>query len=193
MSSADEEEIISSNHCPRCGRTFTERVEGCDACGLTFAMLNAQMSAPPAQAGYVNDFAQVLTPDEVQRLVQRCQHIDATLQAELIVVTTATTAPLSPAEYVFWLANRWDMGGSGNRGLLILLALQEHRIESEVGYGLESLLSDAESAQILQKHVVPFLRAEQYAEGLYQAVDVLGKVLEVKQKAAGRRWRSYRV
>jgi uncharacterized protein len=152
------------------------------------------MRAPPAQTGYVNDFAQVLTPAEVQRLRQRCQHLNATMQAECIVVTVATTAPLPPAEYVFWLANRWDMGGPENRGLLILLALQEHRIESEVGYGLESLLSDAESAQILQKHVVPFLRAEQYAEGLYQAVDVLGKVLEVKQKAAGRtRWRSFRV
>jgi uncharacterized protein len=165
----------------------------CDACGLTFAMLDARMPVPPAQAGYVNDFAHVLIPAEVQRLVQRCQHVEAATQAEFIVVTVVTTAPLSPAEYVFWLANRWDMGGTENRGLLILLALQEHRIESEVGYGLESLLSDAESAQILQKHVVPFLRAEQYAEGLYQAVDVLGKVLEVKQKAAGRRWRTYRV
>lgn len=194
MSSADEEEVVSSTHCPRCGRTFAAHVEVCDACGLTFAMLDAQMPAPPAQTGYVNDFAQVLTPAEVQRLMQRCQHLGATIQAEVIVVTVATTAPLLPAEYVFWLANRWDMGGPENRGLLILLALQEHRIESEVGYGLESLLSDAESAQILQKHVVPFLRAEQYAEGLYQAVDVLGKVLQVKQKAVGRtRWRSYRV
>jgi uncharacterized protein len=171
---------------------LTQAVDTCPHCGLTFAALDAQMMAPPARMGYVNDMAGLLTPADIEPIVQRCQEIQNTTQAELIVVTVATTAPLQPAEYVFWLANRWHMGGPENRGLLILLALREHRIESEVGYALEAWLSDEESLQILQTHVVPFLRAEQYAAGLYQAVDILGKTLVVKQNAAtGRRWRSY--
>lgn len=150
------------------------------------------MALPPDRAGHVNDLAGLLTPADIERMAQRCQDIQHTTNAELIVVTVTTTAPLTPAEYVFWLANRWNMGGPENRGLLILLALHEHRIESEVGYGLEDLLSDEESLQILQMHVVPFLQAGQYATGLYHAVDILGKALAVKQQAArGRRWRSY--
>jgi uncharacterized protein len=70
------------------------------------------------------------------------------------------------------------------------LALHERRIESEVGYGLEPLLSDVESELIIQEHVVPYLCAGQYAEGLYQAVNALGQALGAKHRAATRkRWR----
>ena len=179
-----------SIHCPHCGTTFAERTEACPQCDFSLATLDAQMPPPPLQAGPVNDWAGVLTAEDAQRLIQKCQAIHQAVQAELGVVTVETTTPLKPAEYVFWLANHWDMGGPENRGLLILLALHERRIESEVGYGLEPLLSDVESELIIQEHVVPYLYAGQYAEGLYQAVNAFGQALGVKHKAATRkRWR----
>ena len=179
-----------SIRCPQCYTTFTERMEACPQCGFSLATLDTQMPPPPLQAGPVNDWADVLTAEDAQRLLQKCQAIHQAAQAELSVVTVETTIPLKPAEYVFWLANHWDIGGSENRGLLILLALHERRIESEVGYGLEPLLSDTESELIIQEHVVPYLYAGQYAEGLYQAVNALGQALSVKHKAATRkRWR----
>lgn len=185
-----EDTTYESIHCPHCGTTFAERMEACPQCDFSLAILDAQMPPPPLQAGPVNDWAGVLTAEDTQRLIQKCQAIHQTAQAELSVVTVETTTPLKPAEYVFWLANHWDMGGPENRGLLILLALHERRIESEVGYGLEPLLSDVESELIIQEHVVPYLYAGQYAEGLYQAVNALGQALGVKHKAATRkRWR----
>jgi uncharacterized protein len=162
-------------------------VEVCPHCAFTFSILEAQLPPPPPQTGPVNDWAGVLAAAEAERIAGRCQEVFATTQAELIVVTVPTTAPIQPAEYVFWLANRWDMGGPENRGLLILLALHEHRIESEVGYALETLLTDEESADILHTHVVPFLRDGRYAEGLYQAVDVLGKAITATRQAYHRR------
>lgn len=179
-----------SIRCPQCYTTFTERMEACPQCGFSLATLDTQMPPPPLQAGPVNDWADVLTAEDAQRLLQKCQAVHQAAQAELSVVTVETTIPLKPAEYVFWLANHWEIGGSENRGLLILLALHERRIESEVGYGLEPLLSDSESELIIQEHVVPYLYAGQYAEGLYQAVNALGQALGVKHKAATRkRWR----
>ena len=177
--------------CPRCHRETAERMAVCPQCAFTFAVLDAQLPPPP-QAGHINDLAGILTAAEALRLDRRCQEVFARTQVELIVVTVSTTAPLQPTEYIFWLANRWDMGGPENRGLLILLALQERRIESEVGYALEPLLSDAESSRMLHMHVVPFLHKGQYAEGLYQAVDVLGKFFEAAHRAATRkRWRRF--
>lgn len=179
-----------SIRCPQCYTTFTERMEACPQCGFSLATLDTQMPPPPLQAGPVNDWADVLTAEDAQRLLQTCQAIHQAAQAELSVVTVETTIPLKPAEYVFWLANHWEIGGAENRGLLILLALHERRIESEVGYGLEPLLSDSESELIIQEHVVPYLYAGQYAEGLYQAVNALGQALIVKHKVATRkRWR----
>jgi uncharacterized protein len=176
--------------CPRCHAEVAEDVEACPHCHFALSVLELQLPPPPPQAGHVNDWAGVLSVTVAERIVHRCQEVLARTQAELIVVTVSTTAPVQPAEYIFWLANRWDMGGTENRGLLILLALQERRIESEVGYALEPLLSDAVSAQLLEEHVVPLLRTEQYDEGMYQAVNVLGKALEAAYRPARRRlWR----
>jgi uncharacterized membrane protein YgcG len=178
--------------CPRCQTETTEYIAVCPQCDFSLALLEPHMSAPAPQAGPINDWAGILTAEETLRLAQRCQEVLARTQVELIVAIIPTTAPLSPAEYVFWLANRWDMGGPNNRGLLLLLALQEHRIESEVGYALEPWLSDAESYRILQSHVVPFLQKGQYAAGLYQAVDVLGKFFEAIHKTTTRQgWKKY--
>ena len=177
-------------HCPRCHAEVAPDVETCPHCGFSLAVLEVQLPPPPPQAGYVNDWARVLSAAEAERIARRCQEVYASTRAELIIVTVPTTAPLQPAEYIFWLANRWDMGGMENRGVLILLALNERRVESEVGYTLEPLLSDAASAQLLAEHVTPFLRVGQYAEGLYQAVNVLGRVLEAAHRPARRRlWR----
>jgi len=177
-------------YCPRCHAAAGEAVEVCPHCGFTLAVLEMQLPPPPPPTGSINDWARVLTAAEAERIARRCQEVLVRTRAELMVVTVPTTAPLQPAEYIFWLANRWDMGGAENRGLLILLALDERRVESEVGYALEAWLSDAASAQLLEEHVVPFLRLGQYAEGLYQAVHVLGKVLEAAYRASRpRRWR----
>jgi uncharacterized protein len=179
-----------SIRCPHCGTILAERMTACPQCDFSLATLDAHMPPPPLQAGPVNDWAGVLTAEDTQRLIQKCQAIHQAAQAELSVVTVETTTPLKPAEYIFWLANHWDIGGPENRGLLILLALHERRIESEVGYGLEPLLSDVESELIIQEHVVPYLYAGQYAEGLYQAVNALGQALGAKHRAATRkRWR----
>jgi uncharacterized protein len=179
--------------CPHCHRELATPVNACPHCDFTLATLQTQMPSPPAQAGPVTDLAGVLTTEEAERIAQRCQEVFTRTGAELLVVTVLTTAPLQPAEYIFWLANLWDMGGPENRGLLILLSFQERRIESEVGYGLEASLSDAETDHILHEHVTPLLRAGNYGAGLYQAVDVLGKILEAESEVERRRkgWRRY--
>jgi len=77
---------------------------------------------------------------------------------------------LTPAEMAFWLLNHWGIGGRQNRGLLVLLALEERRIEVEVGYGLEPIVSDAAADAILDEHIVPLLSAGDLAKALDESV-----------------------
>jgi len=62
--------------------------------------------------------------------------------------------------------------------VLILLALAERRIEVEVGFALEGVLTDAAASAILEEHAVPFLRAGRLGEGVRHAVDVIARVFE---------------
>jgi hypothetical protein len=50
---------------------------------------------------------------------------------------------------------------------LVVAAVQDRKIRIEVGYGLESLLTDAASARIIQR-ATPFLQEERYYDALSQ-------------------------
>jgi uncharacterized protein len=116
----------------------------------------------------------------------RLRALAASTGGEMCVVTRSTTRPVRPAEYAFWLFNRWQLARSHHRGLLILLALREQRIETEVGYGWESVASDLETGAVLDVHVVPRLREGDFERALIAAVDELGALFEATRPVSPR-------
>ena len=165
-------------HCPHCGVDLNDDHPACPGCRFHIDDLDPLLGPPPPRTGDVLDLAGALSPAERARLQARCARLRGRTGAELVVAIVPDTAPRKPAEYVFWLFNRWGVGGADHRGILVLLALAERRIESEVGYALEEVVSDAVSGELLAAHAVPFLREGALGEGLYQACDVLAQLIE---------------
>ena len=58
-----------------------------------------------------------------------------------------------------------------------MVAPDEHRARIEVGYGLEPLLTDALSGEILDAHVVPRFRANDYPGGIEAGTHAIADVL----------------
>ncbi len=119
----------------------------------------------PPPRGYVNDFAGVLTPGEERRLESLCSTIwkEGHIAVAIAVLPGLEGEP--PAEVRNRLYEAWGVGEKGDdRGLLILHAIRERRIEVEVGYGLEPDLPDARVGRILDRAVVPLLKAGKYAQ-----------------------------
>jgi len=164
--------------CPHCGLIVTDQAPRCPGCDFTIADLERRMPSPPQRSGFVNDLARLLPADEKDRLEARLAQFQQRCGGEIVVVTVPTTKPLKPAEYVFWLFNRWSIGGATHAGLMILLAQQEQRIECEVGYSWETIVSDVESGEVLDAHVVPLLKEQQVAAALWQGVEQLAHILE---------------
>ena len=163
--------------CPHCRTNINDPVPECPTCGFHIRDLDAELGPPPTYPGLLLDEAGLLDPNEHQSLLDRLEVFNTKTRCQLVVVTRVTTAPRLPTEYVFWLFNRWKVGGEKHRGLLILLARDERRIEVEVGYGLEQIITDQVSQSILDAHCVPFLQAERFAEALTWAADVLANVI----------------
>jgi uncharacterized protein len=165
-------------HCPHCNVDINDDRPECADCGFKIADLDAELGEPPERRGRVTDLAGALEADHVARLEERLAAFAQRTGAEMAVVVAPSTTPRLPAEYVFWLFNRWAMGADSAGGVLVLLALEERRIEVEVGVGLEAYVTDAESSALLEEHGVPFFAAGEHGEGLCQACDVLARVLE---------------
>jgi uncharacterized protein len=164
--------------CPRCGLEISDRVDKCQGCDFHISELGKRMRYLPHREGNVNDFAKTLSDAGKRKIQSRIDSFQARYRGELVLVTVQSTAPLKPSEFVFWLFNRWDIGGEKNEGLLILLAMNERRVECEVGYGWEYIVSDLESGEILDAFVVPLLKEGKFDEALYLGVDKLASLIE---------------
>ena len=76
---------------------------------------------------YVNDFAHVLNPGSEDSLNDLCKQIDDKARAQLAVVTIRSLDGRDIESYAVDLFKQWGIGSKAtNRGVLILVAIQDH-------------------------------------------------------------------
>ena len=113
-------------------------------------MLAESVSQLPKPNDYVNDFAHVLSPDAVAKLDRICAELDhSQANAQVAVVTVHNLDGEDAADWANELEDKWHMGKKGSdRGVLVLLAVDDHKYRIDVGYGLEGILNDAKVGDI---------------------------------------------
>lgn len=125
----------------------------------------------PDPVGFVNDFASVLSSSEVARLEQIIREGERQTGAEVAIAIVSSAGNYSPKEYAVALFQKWGVGKKGiDNGLLILLVMDVRRLEIEVGYGLEHVITDSVAGRIRDTYLIPRFREGKYAEGLELAV-----------------------
>jgi uncharacterized protein len=150
-----------------------ERARGIVATiALALAALSFPASAyaePVSQlhpTNYVNDFAHVLSPETTAELNDVGQQIDQKAKAQIAVVTINSLDGRDIESYAVDLFKQWGIGNkSTNRGVLILIAVKDHRYRTEVGYGLEPILPDGKVGGFWRE-VVPLLKQNDYDQAL---------------------------
>ena len=166
--------------CPKCNAKISDKNTRCLGCGFDALSMDDQLASCPLPQGHVNDFAGVLSPDDMQKLKGLLEDYKKRSGHDMVVVTVKHTRPLAPAQYVFWLYNEWGVGGKAHQGVMILLALEERRIESEVGFGLEKVITDERSGEVLDNAVVPHFKAGRYGEGLCEGAKAIIQALSTR-------------
>jgi len=64
------------------------------------------------------------------------------------------------------IGNHWGVGQKGkNNGVVIGIAPQLRKIRIENGYGIQKILSDEETKQIIDSLIIPEFRKADYFEG----------------------------
>jgi uncharacterized protein len=131
----------------------------------------ARAQAPAIKPqGYVNDFAGVLSSEAKQQLAALSTELDQKTKSQLAIVTVQTLNGQPIEDYSIALATRWGIGSkmAGDTGVMLLLAIGDHKSRIEVGYGIEPILTDGQAGDILRS-MVPDLR-----RGDYDAAVTLG-------------------
>jgi len=152
--------------------------------GLTGGLARAAPTFPPL-TGRVVDQAHVLTPDTQAQLTQELGALQAKTSRQLIVVTLASLNGYDIADYGYQLGRAWGVGQKGlDNGVLLIVAPAEHKVRIEVGYGLEPIVTDALSSQILQEKILPKFRVGDVQGGIVDGARALVEQLSLDPSAA---------
>lgn len=129
---------------------------------------------PATPGGYVNDYAHVLSPENITTLETTLRAFTATTSNEITVVTVPDMGNDYVEHYALSVAETWGVGGKENdNGILLLLAIEERAVRIEVGYGLEGALPDSVANRIIQNEMIPRLKTGDYDGAVESAVDAL--------------------
>jgi len=141
------------------------------------ALLGAEKPDQLQPRGYVNDFAGVLDAQAEARLTELCVELERKTDAQLAIVTIRSLEGITVEEFAEQLFKHWGIGPRGeNRGVLILLAVEDRKYRIEVGYGLESILPDGKVGGF-GREMVPMLREADYHGALLRAAQRVAGVI----------------
>jgi uncharacterized protein len=137
----------------------------------------------PKPTDYVSDYAHVLSPEAIARIDHICEQLNhSQANAQIAVVTIHTLGGADSADYATRLFEKMGIGKKGtDRGLLFLLAIDDHRRSIKVGYGLEGILPDAKTGDI-GRDMVPHLKANDFNGAVTLGVDEAAKVIAADAK-----------
>lgn len=118
--------------------------------------------------GWVTDMAQILSPYAEAKLNQIIFQLERQNGAELAVVTVPETTPApNPQAFTTELFNYWGIGKQGkNNGVLFLVSKSDRHVEIRTGYGIESLLPNAQVSDIIQKEIIPQFQQGNFEDGI---------------------------
>jgi uncharacterized protein len=124
----------------------------------------------------VNDFAKLLSQDELDKLERELVAYDDSSSTQIAIVTLESIHGYPAVEFAHDLLNKWGIGQARqDNGVLILVTTEpkNREVVIAVGYGLEPYITDALSKRIIETVIIPAFRNGDYYKGLSEASEML--------------------
>ncbi len=134
------------------------------------ASIAQTIPARPNPPRLVNDFANVLSPEEERALEQKLVQFDDSTSTQIAVITVNTLDGYGVEEVAHKFLRDWGVGRKDkNNGVVILAAIQDRKINIQTGLGMEGVLPDLVCKRIISNHIIPAFKQQRYFEGLDNA------------------------
>jgi uncharacterized protein len=134
--------------------------------------------------GYVSDFAHVLDDSSRARVEAYCGRVEQVtgVQMAIVILDSLEGDPIEDVSNSLY--RKWGVGKKGkDEGIMLLLAIKDHRDRIEVGYGLEPILPDGFAGGVLRE-ARPLLRQSAYGPALFAAAEEMGSRIAMAKGVA---------
>ncbi|MBR9859390.1 TPM domain-containing protein [bacterium] len=118
---------------------------------------------------YVFDREEILSIEEEMTLDSMYRLHEKETGNEIALITTANYGGDSTiSDFAFELGNTLGVGkASRDNGLLIVFSAANREVRIETGIGTAKVLTDSIAQDIINKHMIPQLKQNQYYQGIY--------------------------
>lgn len=139
---------------------------------VSIGLFAKEIPASPKPPRLVNDYAGALSNGERQALEQKLVAYFDTTSTQIAIVIEQSLDGDDLFDYCQRLAEGWGIGEKDkSNGVLIYVALDDHKIRIHTGYGMEAVLPDALCNQIINNRIKPAFKAGAYYQGLDETTD----------------------
>jgi uncharacterized protein len=118
----------------------------------------------------LNDFTNTLSPAEKSQLEGKLVDYDNSTSTQIAIVFIQSVGDYDIDDYGQRLGRAWGIGQKGkNNGILILVALKDHKVAIQTGYGAEGAVPDIITHKIIRDDIVPQFKLNNYYGGVSAA------------------------
>lgn len=133
---------------------------------------------PSPPQSYVSNPDGIIDPSTEAYVNRRLQLLEDTTTSQVAVVVVQSIGEEVPRDFGVELFRYWGIGQADNdNGLLILMVIDQRRVEFITGYGLEGVLPDILCVRLQQIYMIPQAKEGDYSGAISSGVDAVIHVL----------------
>lgn len=141
-------------------------------------VISVAFVVPNKPQTYVNDYAKVLSTEEVSALETKIRSFEQNTTNEIAVVILGSLDGDTIENVSQEIFTKWGIGKKDkNNGVLLLVSIAERKTRIHTGYGVEGDLTDIGTSYIQQDIIRPAFQAGNYYVGINGAVDKMIEAL----------------
>jgi uncharacterized protein len=139
----------------------------------------AEAPLPPSPDRHVTDKAGFLSASTVSTLDARLADYERTTGHQILVYIGDTTGDTPLDDWSNRTFAAWKVGRKGkDDGLVLFVLAKDHKMDIEVGYGLEGQVPDARAKQIIDDTMTPLLKAGKPDDAVTAGVNAILAAIE---------------
>ncbi len=126
----------------------------------------------------VLDNAGIFSKAELRQLESFIANLNELTGIQIAVIVAKNLGGEDIESFSMNHAEQYKLGQKGtDNGVLLTVAMKEHEVRIETGYGSEGILTDAVCARIIRNKIAPLFKQEKYFEGIESGIKAIALVL----------------
>lgn len=138
---------------------------------LVFSNTSIAQNNIPSNSGYVNDYANILKPEEVNFLNQLLKDYSDSTSTEIAIAIENSLNGNDAMTRSLEISRAWQIGQKDkNNGVLLYIAIEDKKIFIQTADQTQGVLTDYLTKLIIEKSILPEFKRGNYYSGIYNGI-----------------------